>query len=113
MGPRAGLDVLEKKHSLARTGIRAPDLAAHCSYILKDSGLIFVVTAKVNAVPLQAWTGLQGSRRMRIPECLDTRNKRAVSLSALRTGRLYSQRDIPLYSFLVDPRTIGRPEDLS
>jgi hypothetical protein len=100
VGPRAGLDVLEKKKSLARTGLRAPDRPAHCSYILEDSDIIFVVTAKANAISLQAWTGLSrpfGSRRLRLPEFLDARNKKVVRLSALRTGRLYSSGDIPLY----------------
>jgi hypothetical protein len=42
------------------------------------------------AVPLQAWTGPQGSRRLRPPDLL-TSAQEGGRLSALRTGRLYTQ----------------------
>jgi len=38
------------------------------------------------AIPLQAWTGPEGSRRLRLP---------GGTLSALRTGRLYTAENIP------------------
>ena len=40
---------------------------------------------KVKAIPLQAWSGPEGSRRLRLP---DNRHMKVVRLSALRTGRL-------------------------
>jgi hypothetical protein len=41
------------------------------------------------AIPIQAWTGLWGSRRLTLPEVLDSRHMQVVRLLALRTGRLY------------------------
>jgi hypothetical protein len=49
------------------------------------------VKKKGKAIPLQAWTGPQGSRRLRFPEFQENRHMKMVSLSALRTGRLYHQ----------------------
>ena len=43
------------------------------------------------AIPLQAWTDPEASRRLRLTEFLDNRHIKAVRLSALSTGRLYSQ----------------------
>jgi len=40
------------------------------------------------AVPLQAWTGLEGSRKLRIPDFVTTAHD-GGRLSALRTGHLY------------------------
>ena len=42
------------------------------------------------SVPLQAWTGPEGSRKLRLPDFVTTAHDRG-SLSALRTGRLYPQ----------------------
>jgi len=42
------------------------------------------------AVPLQAWTGQEGSRKLRFPDFVTTAQD-GGSLSALRTGRLYPQ----------------------
>jgi hypothetical protein len=50
---------------------------------------------KGKVIPLQAWTGPEGSRRLRLPEFLDSRYIKAVRLSALRTRRLYLPRNIP------------------
>jgi len=45
---------------------------------------------KGNAVPLQAWTGPQGSRKLRFSDFVTTAQD-GGRLSALRTGRLYPQ----------------------
>ena len=45
---------------------------------------------KGKAVPLQAWTGPEGSRKLRSPDFVTTAQD-GGSLSALRTGRLYPQ----------------------
>jgi len=44
------------------------------------------VYIKDKAIPLQAWTGPEGSRRLRLPDF-----KTIGRLSALRTGRLYTK----------------------
>ena len=46
---------------------------------------------KGKAIPLQAWTGPEGSRRLRLPDFKDNWYMNVVRLSALRTGRLYFQ----------------------
>ena len=43
-------------------------------------------------IKLQAWTGPEGSRRLRL---LDFKTIGTVRLSALRTGRLYLPGNIP------------------
>ena len=53
------------------------------------------VEVKGKAFPLQAWTGPWGSRRLRLPEVLDSRHVKVVRLSALRTGLLYPPGRIP------------------
>jgi len=67
---------------------------------------------KGKAVPLQAWTGPEVSRRLRFPHFVTTAQD-GGRLSALRTGRLYPQEILlVLISVrgLVDPRAIVRSE---
>jgi len=45
-------------------------------------------TCKGKAVPLQAWTGPEGSRKLRFPDFVTTAQD-GGRLSALGTGRLY------------------------
>jgi len=45
---------------------------------------------KGKAVPLQAWSGPEGSRKLSFPDFM-TMARMVVRLSALRTGRLYPQ----------------------
>jgi hypothetical protein len=47
---------------------------------------------KVIAITLQAWTGTEGSRKLRLPDFMTMKVER---LSALRTGRLYLPENIP------------------
>ena len=48
---------------------------------------------KGKAVPLQAWTGPEGSRKLRFPDVMTTAQD-GGRLSALRTGRLYPQESL-------------------
>ena len=45
---------------------------------------------KGKAVPLQAWSGPEGSRKLRFPDYVTTAQD-GGKVSALRTGRLYPQ----------------------
>ena len=48
------------------------------------------IKGKGKAVPLEAWSGPEGSRKLRFPDFVTTAQV-VVRLSALRTGRLYPQ----------------------
>ena len=64
------------------------------------------------AVPLQAWRGPEGSRKLRFPDFV-TRAQDGGRLSALRTGRLYPQEILLVLISVrgcVDPRIIVRSE---
>jgi hypothetical protein len=45
-------------------------------------------------VPLEAWSGPEGYRSLRLPEFLHSRHMKVVRLSALRTGSLYPPGNI-------------------
>jgi len=49
---------------------------------------------KGKAVPLQAWTGPEGSMKLRFPDFVTTAQDggKLSALSALRTGRLYRRK---------------------
>ena len=67
---------------------------------------------KGKAVPLQACTGPEGSRKLRFPDFMTTAQD-GGRLSALRTGRLYSQEILLVLISVrgwVDPRAIMRSE---
>ena len=48
-----------------------------------------------NPIPLQAWRGSLGTRRLSLPEFLDSRHMKVVRLSALRNSCLYPPGKIP------------------
>jgi len=51
--------------------------------------LALLSKSKSKAVPLQAWTGPEVSRKLRLPHFVTTA-QHVGRLSALRTGRLYT-----------------------
>jgi len=60
---------------------------------LIPSELAVKCKGKGKAVPLQAWTGPEGSRKLRLPDFVTTAQD-GGRLSALHTGRLYPQEII-------------------
>jgi len=62
---------------------------------------------QLKAITLQTWTGLQGSRKLRLPEFPDSRRIKVEGLSTLRSGRHYTPGDTSgtqLCYSLVQPR---------
>jgi hypothetical protein len=74
-----------------------------------------VLSVKGKAIPLQAWTGPEGSRRFRLPDFKTVGKWRWLRLSALSTGRLYPQETFLVLIYVrgwVELRAIVRPEGL-
>jgi len=63
---------------------------AVCFIILTYLVPVLFTFYKGKAVPLQAWTGPEGSRKLMLPDFVTTAQD-GGRLSALRTGRLYPQ----------------------
>ena len=61
---------------------------------------------KGKAVPLQAWSCPEGSRKLRLPDFVTTAQD-GGRLSALRTGRLYHRNS--WYSYLLEAESTPEP----
>jgi len=72
------------------------------------------IYVKGKAVPIQAWTDPEGSRKLRFPDFVTTAQD-VGRLSALGTGRLYPQEMLLILISVrgwVDPRVMVRSEGL-
>ena len=67
----------------------------------------YYILVKGRAVPLQAWTGPEGSSKLRLPDFVTTAQD-GDRLSALRNGRLYP-RKYGWYSFLLEAESTPGP----
>jgi len=54
-----------------------------------------MVKVKDKAIPVQAWAGPEGSRRLKAPRFQDNRHMKVATLSTLHTGHLHSPGNIP------------------
>ena len=70
-----------------------PTASLHINYRISVSLKSTIQYCKSKAVPLQAWTGREGSRKLRFPDFRTTAQD-SGRLSALRTGRLYPQKTL-------------------
>jgi len=59
-------------------------------YMFRTVDLSETCTVKDTVIPLQAWSGPEGSRKLRLPDFTTTAQD-GGRLSALSTGRLYPQ----------------------
>jgi hypothetical protein len=66
---------------------------------IRPRSLTLEIDGKGKTFPLQAWTGPECFRRLRLPEFLEYSHMKEAKLSALNTGRLYPPRRYPWYSF--------------
>ena len=101
MGPRNGPDVLggeKNKLVLPEFEFRTVQHVAKLPYRRCPGShviiiiIIIIIIGKGKAIPLQAWTGPESSRSLRLQ---DNRHMKVVRLSALSTGRLYHPGNIP------------------
>jgi len=64
---------------------------------------------KYEALPLQAWTGPEGSKSLRLPDFETISDLKVVRLSALRTCRIYPPTKYYWYSFMLEAESTPGP----
>jgi len=114
-GLRTGLDVSETRQIPFHCRYSNPGLSRHYSSLTTDYKIPAIQVASLNklqvkgkgkAVPLQAWTGPEGSRKLRFPDFVTTHD--GGRLSALRTDR-FTPRKYSWYSFLSEAASTPGP----
>jgi hypothetical protein len=75
---------------------------------------IHIYKGKAKAVPFQAWSGPQGSRKLRFPDVMTTAQDGGKIVSLTHRPPLFQEIHLVLVSVrgCVDPRSIVRPEGL-
>ena len=68
---------------------------------------IFTQTGK--AIPVQTWTGPEGSNRLRLPEYLDSWHMKVVRFWALYINCVYPPGNTPQYLFLLQAVSTPQP----
>ena len=91
------------------SGLQSPSIVTIVSEELAATifRAVYQQYIKGKAIPLQAWTGPEGSRRFRLPDFKTIATLKVVRLSALRTGHLYTPGNIPGTHFCQRP---SRPQ---
>jgi len=75
----------------------------YVSFRVPSKGYIHITrNIKKKTIPLQAWPGLSGSRRLRLPEFLDSMHMKVVRLSAQHIGLPLHGKRYSWYSFLLE-----------
>ena len=79
-------------------------------YIVKNTTIFLIVKGK--AVPLQVWSGSEGSRKLRFPDFMTTAQNTGKVVSLTHRPPLPQEIHLVLTSVRgwVDPRAIVRPE---
>ena len=72
-----------------------------------QTGFAFDTVSLNKAVPLQAWSGPEGSRKLRFPDFMTTAQN-VLRLSALRTAA-FTPRKYSWYSFLLEAESNPGP----
>jgi len=83
IGGRSSIRNLRTRHAVV-TG-------THIHGLLRST--LYIKLREAN--PIQAWRGSYGCRRLSLPKFLDNQHMKVTRFSALRTERLYPQKNIP------------------
>ena len=71
------------------------------------------LTLQSKEIPVQVWTGPEGSRRLTLPEFWVILYIKVARLSAVHTGCLHPPKRYPWYSFPLRAKSIRKEEGLS